>query len=138
MGAAEILPRSEIDAVPERPLLSERWAGAVDAVGGRALSAMLPRISYGGAIAACGNAGGIEVATTVLPFILRGVRLIGVDSVMCPVPRRREAWTRLAAEMPMDALDGMTTVAGLAALPELGARILKGGIRGRMVVDVAN
>lgn len=137
LGAAEIVPRAELDAVPERPLLSERWAGAVDAVGGKVLSAMLPQISYGGAVAACGNAGGIELVTNVLPFLLRGVKLIGIDSVMCPVARRREAWTRLARDMPGDALDGMTTVIPLGDLPTFGARILKGETRGRVVVDVA-
>jgi acrylyl-CoA reductase (NADPH) len=137
LGASEIVPRSELDEVPARPLLSERWAGAVDAVGGKALSAMLPQIKYLGAVAACGNAGGIEVATNVLPFILRGVRLVGIDSVMCPAPRRNEAWARLAREMPKAALDGMTQVVPLGDLPRLGAQILKGETRGRIVVDVA-
>lgn len=136
LGAAEIVPRAELDAVPERPLLSERWAGAVDAVGGKALSAMLPQIKYRGAVAACGNAGGIELTTNVLPFLLRGIRLIGIDSVMCPIARRKDAWARLAREMPKDTLDGMTSVVPLSDLPKLGARILKGETRGRVVVDV--
>lgn len=137
LGASEIVPRSELDEVPSRPLLSERWAGAVDAVGGKALSAMLPQIKYLGAVSACGNAGGVEVITNVLPFILRGVKLIGIDSVMCPAPRRQEAWSRLAREMPKAALDGMTQVFPLGDLPKLGAQILKGETRGRVVIDVA-
>ena len=137
LGAAEIVPRSEIDTVPERPLLSERWAGAVDAVGGKTLSAILPQLKYHGAVAACGNAGGIELATNVLPFLLRGIKLIGIDSVMCPLPRRKDAWDRLAREMPKDALDRMTTVVALGDLPKLAGQILKGETRGRVVVDVA-
>jgi len=136
LGASEIVPRAELDKLPDRPLLSERWAGAVDAVGGKPLSSILPQIRYGGAVAACGNAAGVEVVTNVLPFILRGVRLIGIDSVMCPLARRKEAWSRLARQLPKDALDSMTQVVPLGDLPALGARILKGETRGRVVVDV--
>lgn len=137
LGAAAIIPRSELAAAPERPLLSERWAGAVDAVGGSTLACMLPQMRYHGAVAACGLAGGAEFSTTVLPFLLRGVRLLGIDSVMCPADRRRAAWARLGKEMPKDRLDALTQVVALDALPELAGRILKGETRGRVVVDLA-
>ena len=137
LGAAEIIPRQELAEPPERPLLSERWAGAVDAVGGNALACILPQMRYHGAVAACGLAGGAELNTTVLPFLLRGVRLLGIDSVMCPADRRRAAWSRLADEMPKDRLDALTETVPLAALPELAGRILKGETRGRVVVDLA-
>ncbi len=137
LGAAEIIPRAELAAAPERPLLSERWAGAVDAVGGTTLACMLPQMRYHGAVAACGLAGGAEFSTTVLPFLLRGVRLLGIDSVMCPAERRRAAWARLGDEMPKDRLDALTEVVALAALPALADRILKGETRGRVVVDLA-
>jgi acrylyl-CoA reductase (NADPH) len=137
LGASEIIPRDELDTVPERPLLAERWAGAIDAVAGNALSAMLPQIKYGGAIAACGLAGGTGLDSTIIPFLLRGVSLIGVDSVMCPVGRRKKAWDRLAAELPLDALDSLTEVVSLEDLPGLADKILQGQIRGRVVVDLS-
>lgn len=137
LGAAEIVARDELAAVPERPLLSERWAGAVDAVGGTTLACILPQMKYLGAVAACGLAGGTKLDTTVIPFLLRGVRLLGIDSVMCPAARRVEAWSRLAAEMPKDALDALTQEVPLSALPQQADRILKGQIRGRLVVDVS-
>jgi acrylyl-CoA reductase (NADPH) len=137
LGAAEIVARDELAAVPERPLLSERWAGAVDAVGGNTLACILPQMKYLGAVAACGLAGGTKLDTTVIPFLLRGVRLLGIDSVMCPVARRVEAWSRLAAEMPKDALDALTQEVPLSALPQQADRILKGQTRGRLVVDVS-
>ena len=137
LGAAEIIPRSELAAAPERPLLSERWAGAVDAVGGTTLAGMLPQMRYHGAIAACGLAGGAEFNATVLPFLLRGVRLLGIDSVMCPAGPRRAAWARLADEMPKDKLDALTEMVALADLPALADSILKGETRGRVVVDLA-
>ena len=137
LGASEIVPRSELAELPERPLLAERWAGAVDAVGGNALANMLPQMRYRGAVAACGLAGGPELHTTVIPFLLRGVRLLGIDSVMCPADRRRAAWARLAAEMPMDRLDALTEMVALDALPDLAGKILKGETRGRVVVDLS-
>jgi len=137
LGAAEIIPRAELDVVPERPLASERWAGAVDAVAGNTLASMLPQMKYQGAVAACGLAGGAQLNTTVVPFLLRGVKLLGIDSVMCPVPRRRQAWARLAAEMPKNALDALTHVVSLADLPGQAALILKGQTQGRVVVDVS-
>ncbi len=137
LGAAEIISRSELDELPSRPLLGERWAGAVDAVGGKALSAMLPQMKYHGAVAACGLAGGAQLETTVIPFLLRGVKLLGIDSVMCPAERRRAAWSRLATDMPKAALEAVCNVATLDELPELGRKILKGETRGRVVIDMS-
>ena len=137
LGAAEIIARSELEQPPSRPLLGERWAGAVDAVGGKALSAMLPQMKYHGAVAACGLAGGAQLETTVIPFLLRGVKLLGIDSVMCPAERRRAAWNRLATDMPKAALEAVCNVATLDELPELGRKILKGETRGRVVIDMS-
>lgn len=137
IGASEIIARDELDVVPERPLASERWAGVVDAVAGNTLASVLPQMKYHGAVAACGLAGGAQLNTTVVPFLLRGVKLLGIDSVMCPVERRKTAWSRLAKEMPKDALDSLTHVIPLADLPEQGSRILKGETQGRVVVDVS-
>ncbi|MDC0033847.1 oxidoreductase [Alphaproteobacteria bacterium] len=137
IGAAEIIPRDELDVLPERPLSSERWAGVVDAVAGNTLASVLPQMKYHGAIAACGLAGGAQLNTTVVPFLLRGVKLLGIDSVMCPVERRKAAWVRLAKEMPKDALNSLTKVIPLAELPEQGNRILQGQTQGRVIVDVS-
>jgi acrylyl-CoA reductase (NADPH) len=133
LGAATVIDRAEL-AQPSRPLASARWAGCVDAVGGAALPAVLAALKPGGTVAACGNAGGNEFSTTVLPFILRGVKLIGIDSVMCPKPRREEAWRRLAREMPKPALAAITATARLEDLPPLADRILAGQVEGRIVV----
>ena len=134
LGASEVIDRAEISGKPDRPLASSRWAGCVDAVGGAALPRILAAMRYGGAVAACGNAGGVAFETTVLPFILRGVRLIGVDSVMCPRARREQAWQRLAREMKPGALDALTTTVSLEEVPALGARILAGETEGRIVI----
>jgi acrylyl-CoA reductase (NADPH) len=136
LGAAEVVDRAAL-AAPSRPLLSARWAGCVDSVGGAALPAILAATRYGGAIAACGNAGGNEFATTVLPFILRGVKLIGIDSVMCPKPARLAAWQRLARDMPREAIDALATQVALADVPALADRILAGQTEGRVVVAVS-
>ena len=136
IGAAEIIPREELDVVPERPLASERWAGVVDAVGGNTLASILPQMKYRGAIAACGLAGGAELNSTVIPFLLRGVKLLGVDSVMCPFDQRKIAWERLTTDLSMDALDAITEVVPLGDLPDLAGQILKGETQGRLVVDV--
>lgn len=136
LGAATIVDRAELSGGAAKPLLAERWLGCVDAVGGATLAAVLASVKLHGAVAACGNAGGIELNTTVLPFLLRGIGLLGIDSAQCPTPRRVAAWQRLADEMPADLLDSLTTETRLADLPELGGRILKGGVRGRVVVDV--
>jgi acrylyl-CoA reductase (NADPH) len=136
LGAAAFLDRAELAKPPSRPLDSERWAGAVDAVGGTTLASLLTQLKYGASVAACGLAGGSDLPATVLPFLLRGANLLGIDSVMCPLERRRLAWSRLARELPMAKLDALTETVPLAALPELAATILKGGVRGRVVVDL--
>jgi acrylyl-CoA reductase (NADPH) len=136
LGAATIVDRASLAAEPKRPLDSERWAGAIDAVGGTTLATVLTQMKYRGAIAACGLAGGNALATTVIPFLLRGVSLLGIDSVMCPLAPRRDAWARLVRDLPMDKLDAMTETVPLGALPERAGRILKGEVRGRIVVDV--
>ena len=136
LGAASIVERAELAEVSKRPLERERWAGCIDSVGGTTLAHVLAETAYGGAIAAVGLAGGNTLETTVLPFLLRGVNLLGIDSVMCPVPRRKEAWGRLVRDLPMDKLDAMTGEAKLADLLSLGQDILEGRVRGRMVIDV--
>ncbi len=135
LGAESIVGREELAAEP-RPMGKETWAGAVDTVGSKVLANVLARINYGGAVAACGLAGGFDLPATVMPFILRGVRLQGIDSVQCPRPRREQAWARLAADLPLDKLDAMTSVRAMADVPEVTAEILKGQVRGRTVIDV--
>jgi acrylyl-CoA reductase (NADPH) len=137
LGAHAIISREETAAPPGKPLVSERWAGCVDTVGGQLLSGVLPAMKYGSCVAACGNAGGNDVPISILPFLLRGVSLLGIDSAVKPMPERREAWSRLARDLPLDKLDATTAVIGLGDLPEYGRRILKGQVRGRTVVDVA-
>jgi acrylyl-CoA reductase (NADPH) len=134
IGASDVIDRSEVATVPERPLLSERWAGAVDAVGGATLAHVLAEVRYGGAVAACGLAGGNDLPTTVIPFLLRGVTLYGIDSVMCPAFRRAEVWARIADVLDLDALESMTTEVTLERLPALADEILAGRTRGRVVV----
>jgi acrylyl-CoA reductase (NADPH) len=135
LGARTIVERTELAKAPTRPLDSERWAAAVDAVGSTTLSTILTQLKYGGSVAACGLAGGNDLPASVIPFLLRGVNLLGIDSVMCPHERRRAAWARLVRDLPMDKLDELTTTTSLAALPGLSREILKGGVRGRIVVD---
>jgi acrylyl-CoA reductase (NADPH) len=136
LGASTIVDRAELAKKPERPLDSERWAGAVDAVGGTTLATILTQLKYLGSVAACGLAGGTDLPATVIPFLLRGVNLLGIDSVMCPMDLRQEAWQRLVRDLPLDKLDAMTETVPLGALPEYAGRILKGETRGRVVVDV--
>ena len=136
LGAAGFLDRTELAKPPARPLDAERWAGAVDAVGSTTLANLLTQLKYGGSVAACGLAGGNDLPATVIPFLLRGVNLLGIDSVMCPVERRRAAWSRLTRDLPMEQLDALTETVPLEALPALGQKILKGGVRGRVVVDL--
>lgn len=136
LGASAIVPRQSLADGPAKPLDAERWAGAIDAVGGKTLAALLTQLRYRGAVAACGLAGGHNLETTVIPFLLRGVRLIGVDSVMCPMDERLDAWGRLARDLPLDLLEQMTQVVPLSAVPGLADDILAGKVRGRMVVDV--
>lgn len=137
LGAAEIVPRAELAEPTKRPLETERWAGAVDAVGGPVLARLLGQLRYRASVAACGNAGGVELPANVLPFLLRGVNLLGIDSVLCPLAERREAWRRLALSLPLDSLDAMTTKVGLRELPALADSILAGGVQGRVVVEIA-
>jgi acrylyl-CoA reductase (NADPH) len=136
LGAASLVERAALAVAPKRPLDGERWAGAIDAVGGTTLATVLTQLKYRGAVAACGLAGGNDLPTTVIPFLLRGVSLLGIDSVMCPLAPRRDAWARLVRDLPMDKLDGMTETVPLGALPALAGQILKGEVRGRIVVDV--
>ena len=136
LGAAELIDRATLAAKPARPLDRERWAGAVDAVGGTTLATVLTQLKYRASVAACGLAGGSDLPATVIPFLLRGVNLLGIDSVMCPRDERVEAWRRLALDLPLDILDQMTEIVPLAALPGLAPRILQGAVRGRIVVDV--
>jgi acrylyl-CoA reductase (NADPH) len=135
LGAAEIIDRSELSG-PGRPMAKERWAGTVDSVGSHTLANALAATRYGGAVAACGLAQGMDLPASVAPFILRGVTLAGIESVMCPFPRRAAAWARLAKDLDMTKLDAMTGHATLADAPALGEAILRGEVRGRIVIDV--
>ncbi|HEX3439417.1 MAG TPA: MDR family oxidoreductase [Pseudolabrys sp.] len=135
LGAAEIIPRAEL-AAPGRPLAKERWAGAIDSVGSTTLANLLSMTCYGEAVAACGLAGGMDLPASVAPFILRGVCLYGIDSVMCPLPRRQEAWKRLETELDRRKLAAMTRDIGLSELGEAAAAILAGQVRGRIVVKI--
>lgn len=135
LGAAEIIDRNEL-VNPGRPLGKERWAAGVDAVGSHTLANLLAMTKYGGAIAACGLAQGMDLPASVAPFILRGVSLLGVDSVMCPKPRRLEAWARLARDLDRDKLAIITSTIPLESVIETGKAIVEGKVRGRVVVEV--
>lgn len=136
LGASTLIDRQEIATPSGRPLDKERWQACIDSVGGATLACVLPQIAYRGSVAAVGLAGGNKLETTVLPFLLRGVKLLGIDSVMCPLEEREAAWRRLRKDLPMDKLEGMIREATLADLPALGSEILKGQVRGRVVVDL--
>lgn len=136
LGAETIVDREAIAKPSGRPLDKERWAACIDSVGGSTLSCVLPQIAYGGSVAAVGLAGGANLETTVLPFLLRGINLLGIDSVMCPKPRRMAAWQRIVEDLPLDKLEATITEATLEDLPQLGSDILKGQVRGRTVVAV--
>jgi acrylyl-CoA reductase (NADPH) len=136
LGASEIIERKEL-AGAAKPLGRERWAGGIDSVGSATLANVLSMTRYGGAVAACGLAGGMDLPATVAPFILRAVSLIGIDSVMCPMERRREAWKRLASDLDAGKLAPMISEIDLAGVPDACRRILKGGVRGRIVVKIA-
>jgi acrylyl-CoA reductase (NADPH) len=138
LGAATVVDRAELAEPSNRPLESERWAACVDAVGGTTLSRVLAQTAHGGAVAAVGLAGGNELHTTVIPFLLRGVSILGIDSAMCPGPRRKRAWERLARVVPKSAIRAMGSEARLEDLPSLAPRILAGQVRGRIVVDVGS
>ena len=136
LGAATVIERKELTEAPDRPLLSERYAGVVDTVSGVMLARALAQVKYGGAAAVCGLAGGPSFPGSILPFILRGVAMYGIDSVMMPKGPREEAWRRLGSDLPLDRLDSTVSEAGLGDLLGLAPKILKGAVRGRVVVDV--
>jgi acrylyl-CoA reductase (NADPH) len=135
LGAAEIIERKELSGTP-RALARERWAGGIDAVGSTTLANVLSMIRYGGTVAACGLAGGMDLPATVAPFILRGVSLVGIDSVMCPPPLRQQAWLRLETDLDRGKIAAMTTEIGLGDVIEAGQRIVDGKVRGRIVVKI--
>ena len=136
LGATLIVPREDINETVKRPLERETWAGCVDAVGGDMLARILGQMKYGGSVSAVGLTGGAGLPATVIPFLLRGVNLLGIDSVMQPYDNRLRAWERIAKDLPMDKLEAMIHPATLGDLPALGKDILKGQVKGRVVVDV--
>ena len=135
LGATTLVDRNELSEAPTRPLDKERWAGCVDSVGGTTLSHVLTQMAYRGSVAAVGLAGGSKLEATVIPFLLRGVNLLGIDSVMCPKDERLTAWQRLVTDLPLEKLEATIQDASLTDLPGLADAILKGQIRGRVVVD---
>ena len=136
LGASRIVPREDLNETVKRPLESETWAGCIDAVGGEMLARVLGQMKYGASVSAVGLAGGAGLPATVIPFLLRGVNLLGIDSVMKPYDNRLRAWERIAKDLPMDKLEAMVQPATLSDLPKLGADILNGQVKGRVVVDV--
>jgi acrylyl-CoA reductase (NADPH) len=135
LGAAEVIDRAELSG-PAKPLAKERWAGGIDSVGSTTLANVLSMTKYGGAVAACGLAAGMDLPTSVAPFILRGVCLLGIDSVMCPIERRKIAWSRLANDLDRRKLAEITQEIGLDEVVGAGAKILAGQVRGRIVVKI--
>jgi acrylyl-CoA reductase (NADPH) len=135
LGAAEVIDRNELTG-PAKPLARERWAGGIDSVGSTTLANLLSMAKYRGAVAACGLAGGMDLPTSVAPFILRGVCLLGIDSVMCPIELRKAAWSRLASDLDSGKLTKMTHEIGLDQVFDRGAEILEGQVRGRIVVKI--
>lgn len=136
LGAGNIIDRTPFAEPAARPLESERWAACVDSVGGNTLARVLAQMKYGGSVASVGLAGGNALHSTVIPFLLRGVNLLGIDSVMCPHERRLAAWQRVVRDLPVASLDAMIVEAALGDVPKLAGDILKGHVRGRVVVDV--
>jgi acrylyl-CoA reductase (NADPH) len=136
LGATRIVPRAELAETVKRPLESETWAGCIDAVGGAMLARVLGQMKYGASVASVGLAGGSALPATVIPFLLRGVNLLGIDSVLQPYDRRKLAWDRLTRDLPLSRLEQMIVPATLADLPRLGAEILAGKVQGRVVIDV--
>jgi acrylyl-CoA reductase (NADPH) len=135
LGAAEVIDRKEL-AGPPRALAKERWAGGIDSVGSTTLANVLSMTRYGGTVAACGLAGGMDLPTTVAPFILRGVSLAGIDSVMCPLELRQQAWTRLETDLQKAKIEAITSEIGLPEVVEAAKRIVEGRVRGRIVVRI--
>jgi acrylyl-CoA reductase (NADPH) len=136
LGASEIVDRQELSG-PGKPLGKERWAGGIDSVGSHTLANVLAQTKYGGAVAACGLAQGMDLPASVAPFILRGVSLFGIDSVMCPLARRLEAWNRLARDLDRKKLAAMTTTIALSEVIDVAAAILAGTVRGRTLVEIS-
>lgn len=136
LGASEIIDRASMEE-PFRPLEKQRWAGAIDTVGGKILARTLAETDYNGAVAACGLASSFELPATVFPFILRGIGLLGVESVVCPIERREDAWGRLARDLPREKLESMIKVVGLDEVVALANEIVAGKVRGRIVVDLS-
>ncbi len=138
LGAAEVISREDAAGDPGRPMEKSRWAGVVDCVGGEVLAGAIRSLKYGGAVAACGNTGGVKLPTTVLPFILRGVSLLGVDSVQTPIKERQKTWKRLATDLrPPHLEDALATEIGLDGLEDVLTRILAGEVSGRTIVKLA-
>jgi len=137
LGARNILSREEVSAESSRPLEKELWAGSVDSVGGTTLAYLIRTTKYGGSIAACGLTGGSTITTTAFPFILRGVNLLGIDSVYCPMELRRELWQRIASDLKPSTLASMSREVTLDELPQVTASLLKGAVRGRTLVRLA-
>jgi acrylyl-CoA reductase (NADPH) len=135
LGASEVIDRNELSG-PAKPLAKERWAGGIDSVGSTTLANLLSMTKYGGAIAACGLAAGMDLPSSVAPFILRGVCLLGIDSVMCPIEQRKLAWRRLASDLDHGKLADITHEIDLDQVVDAGARILAGQVRGRIVVKI--
>jgi len=135
LGATEVIDRNELSG-PAKPLAKERWAGGIDSVGSTTLANLLSMTKYGGAIAACGLAAGMDLPTSVAPFILRGVCLVGIDSVMCPIPQRKAAWSRLATDLDQAKLSEITHEIELDQVIGEAPRILAGQVRGRIVVKI--
>ena len=136
LGATEIVARSELSELSKRPLEKEIWAGAVDTVGSATLARVLAQVKYGGSVAACGLAAGPKLETTVIPFLLRGINLLGIDSVMQSYENRVATWNRIASDLPHDKLEEMTEVIGLEDVSKAAAEILAGQVRGRLVVEL--
>ncbi len=136
LGATRIIPRADLAETVKRPLEAETWAGCIDAVGGPMLARVLGQMKHGASVAAVGLAGGSGLPASVIPFLLRGVNLLGIDSVHKPFAGRQQAWTRIARDLDLAKLAAMTSVVGLSDLPALGAAILQGQVKGRVVVDL--
>ena len=136
LGASRIIPRADLAETVKRPLEAETWAGCIDTVGGAMLARILGQMKYGASVAAVGLAGGANLPASVIPFLLRGINLLGIDSVLQPFAARQAAWARIAADLPLARLNQMVHMAGLGDLPKLGADILQGKVQGRVVIDV--
>jgi len=136
LGAIQVVPREELNEATKRPLESETWAGCIDTVAGTTLGRVLGQMGYGTSVASCGLASGPQLKTSVLPFLLRGVNILGIDSVMQPYGNRLRAWERVVSDLPLEKLEETMTVCGLGEVPARAAEILKGQVRGRLVVDV--